>query len=640
MKSLLSTLAFLVFFSIGLLAQAPRGFNYQAIARDNAGSEITNTALEIRIAILSSISPETILWEEQHSVETNDYGLLNLIVGNPDATRIAGVVAEFEEIDWMIRPLFLKTRIYYQNNWYDLGSNALLSVPYSKVADRALSIAGIPLMMDGDTAYFMTNLSVATANKGPALAVVGNELTSEDALFEVRRSDGEVVFGVYNDGVEINVPYSNSGKGPKGGFAIGGFNPSKKGVSEEYFRVTRDSTRIYVNQDATGKGPKGGFAIGGFNPSKAEAVDFMNMTYKNYLIGQNAGESITTGEYNAFFGYQAGMNVKTGNNNVFIGHQSGFNNDNTDNVMIGNRSGYANTGYNNIFVGFEAGRYSSSTTNTTFLGNYAGYNMIGDDNIAIGDNAGRDMNLPEGETYESYGTVVLGIDAGRNVGGSDNTFIGYGAGSRWDGTSGSGSGNTFVGAHAGAGGSLKLGMGNVCVGFNAGYGKVGDNLLYIANDETSTLIYGQFAASGEPKVEISGDLNAVAVVETSDSRYKTNIETLGKTLPALANISGIYYDWNTEEYPDAKFSSDRQIGLLAQEVEQFFPELVSTDRNGYKSLSYGKMTAVLLEAIKEQQKIIEDKNLEIKNLNNRVNNLEDRLTQLESLVTVLISVEK
>lgn len=633
MKSILSSVLLLVLFSALSMAQVPRGFNYQAIARDASGAEIASIALDVRIAILSSLSPEVILWEEQHSLETNDYGLLNLVVGDPAATRIAGMLSDFEDIDWMIKPLFLKTRIYYQNNWLDLGSNMLMSVPYSKVAERAVSLAGIPLMMNGDTAYFMTNLSVATSNRGPALAVIGNELTSEDALFEVRRSDGEVVFGVYNDGVEINVPYSNSGKGPKGGFAIGGFNPSKKGVTEEYFRVTRDSTRVYVNQAATTKGPKGGFAIGGFNPSKAEPVDFMNMTYKNYLIGQNAGESITTGEYNAFFGYQAGMNVKTGSNNVFIGHQSGYNNDNTDNVMIGNRSGYANTGYNNIFVGFEAGRYSSSTTNTTFLGNYAGYNMIGDDNIAIGDNAGRDMNLPEGETYESYGTVVLGIDAGRNVGGNDNTFLGYGAGSRWGGTSGTGSSNTFIGAHAGAGSTQKLGLGNVCIGYRAGYEKEGDNQLYIANDETSTLIYGQFAATGNPKVEISGDLNAVSVVETSDSRFKTNIETLGETLPALVNISGIYYNWNTMEYPDAKFSSDRQIGLLAQEVEKFFPELVSTDKDGYKSLSYGKMTAVLLQAIKEQQVLIEDKDIEISNLNDRVSKLENRLLLLESLVS-------
>ncbi len=46
---------------------------------------------------------------------------------------------------------------------------------------------------------------------------------------------------------------------------------------------------------------------------------------------------------------------------------------------------------------------------------------------------------------------------------------------------------------------------------------------------------------------------------------------------------------------------DKQIGLIAQEVEKVFPELVSTDSEGYKSIAYGKLTAVLIEAIKELQ---------------------------------------
>ncbi len=54
-----------------------------------------------------------------------------------------------------------------------------------------------------------------------------------------------------------------------------------------------------------------------------------------------------------------------------------------------------------------------------------------------------------------------------------------------------------------------------------------------------------------------------------------------------------------------KFDKDRQIGLIAQEVEKVFPELVRTDDNGYKAVSYEKLTVVLLEGIKEQQKQIE-----------------------------------
>ena len=55
--------------------------------------------------------------------------------------------------------------------------------------------------------------------------------------------------------------------------------------------------------------------------------------------------------------------------------------------------------------------------------------------------------------------------------------------------------------------------------------------------------------------------------------------------------------------------------LIAQEVEKILPELVSSDRNGEKSISYGNIVGLLIEAIKEQQKVI--------------NSLNDRLEKLE-----------
>jgi len=67
----------------------------------------------------------------------------------------------------------------------------------------------------------------------------------------------------------------------------------------------------------------------------------------------------------------------------------------------------------------------------------------------------------------------------------------------------------------------------------------------------------------------------------------------------------ISYDWKIKEFPQNHFSSGRQIGIIAQELEQEFPELVNTDKDGYKAIAYDKLTAVLLEAIKSQQKEIE-----------------------------------
>ena len=54
------------------------------------------------------------------------------------------------------------------------------------------------------------------------------------------------------------------------------------------------------------------------------------------------------------------------------------------------------------------------------------------------------------------------------------------------------------------------------------------------------------------------------------------------------------------------FSDDRQIGFSAQEVEKLFPEIVVTDATGYKSVDYGRITPILVEAVKEQQQQIDE----------------------------------
>ncbi|MFA5929114.1 MAG: tail fiber domain-containing protein, partial [Candidatus Margulisiibacteriota bacterium] len=57
--------------------------------------------------------------------------------------------------------------------------------------------------------------------------------------------------------------------------------------------------------------------------------------------------------------------------------------------------------------------------------------------------------------------------------------------------------------------------------------------------------------------------------------------------------------WRTSEFPKHGFSKEKQIGFIAQEVEKVLPELVATDKEGNKLLSYEKLTPVLVEAIKE-----------------------------------------
>lgn len=99
--------------------------------------------------------------------------------------------------------------------------------------------------------------------------------------------------------------------------------------------------------------------------------------------------------------------------------------------------------------------------------------------------------------------------------------------------------------------------------------------------------------------------------DNSDSRLKENINKISNVLENIKNINGVYYDWKIEEFPEKNFDPSRQLGLIAQEVEKVFPEIVSYDDEGYRSLAYGRFVAVLLEAIKEQQTEIESQEKEI-----------------------------
>ncbi|MDM8562053.1 tail fiber domain-containing protein [Candidatus Marithioploca araucensis] len=95
------------------------------------------------------------------------------------------------------------------------------------------------------------------------------------------------------------------------------------------------------------------------------------------------------------------------------------------------------------------------------------------------------------------------------------------------------------------------------------------------------------------KLHVAGKIKG-ELVSPSDQRHKQNIQTLDGSLAKLAQLRGVRFNWKED-------TEEKQIGLVAQEVEKVFPELVSTDSEGYKSIAYGKLTAVLIEAVKELQ---------------------------------------
>lgn len=96
----------------------------------------------------------------------------------------------------------------------------------------------------------------------------------------------------------------------------------------------------------------------------------------------------------------------------------------------------------------------------------------------------------------------------------------------------------------------------------------------------------------------SGTLNATSFNSLSDERSKKNIETIDSALDKTMLLRGVSYTFKDTEV--------NSIGLVAQELEQVIPEVVSTGEDGFKSVSYGNLVGLLVEAIKDQQNQIDE----------------------------------
>lgn len=93
----------------------------------------------------------------------------------------------------------------------------------------------------------------------------------------------------------------------------------------------------------------------------------------------------------------------------------------------------------------------------------------------------------------------------------------------------------------------------------------------------------------------------------SDKRAKINVVNLEKSLDKVLRLRGVSFNWNSEVVPIKFKKQNSSIGLIAQEVEKIIPEVVVTEtieNQELKTVEYGNLTAVLIEAIKEQQEQI------------------------------------
>ena len=366
---------------------------------------------------------------------------------------------------------------------------------------------------------------------------------------------------------------------------------------------------LHTGMGATGWGA---FAANAYNRSSgvgSVALGFHTIAGKpdvdqNGITGDNIGQ------------FSVGWSVRaTGNRAFASGHRTVASG--SDAVAMGNWS-YA-TGDSTISLGKENWAEGASTVAIGFKNHAAGGGSValGQENVSWGT-----TNFTSG-----YQNVAGDTSAGVGTGGSA-TAIGYR-------TVASGrssfSANKYTSAINQASASLGLGttadnFGMLAVGVNNAAG-IGDTSIdpndyggyYYADGEytgsnpgvafvvgngdinSSTGDAGSnpsnaFIVNYDGSATLAGDLTV-----NSDARLKSNIESLGNTVSKLSLIDGKSYTMKSNDQVE-------KIGLLAQEVQKAFPELVKQagDEEGTLSVNYQGMIPVLINAIKEQQQQIEE----------------------------------
>ena|GEM_PF-1307207 len=157
-----------------------------------------------------------------------------------------------------------------------------------------------------------------------------------------------------------------------------------------------------------------------------------------------------------------------------------------------------------------------------------------------------------------------------------------------------------------------------------------DRLFTIGNGANTSNRSDALVILKNGNTSINGDVTVNgSLVESSDIRFKKQFRTIEQPLAKINALNGYYYHW--KDRPD----TTQQVGVIAQEVEAVLPQLVTTDNDGFKAVEYTRLTALLIEGMKEQQKQIEALRAEkdvLKAKVSEINILKAQLAELKALV--------
>jgi hypothetical protein len=310
----------------------------------------------------------------------------------------------------------------------------------------------------------------------------------------------------------------------------------------------------------------------------------------------------TSGLYNTADGYQALNGNTTGGSNTASGYQA----------LFANHAGGSNTA-----DGFQALYFNNSSYNTASGWGALYNNSTGDSNTASGYQA--IYSNQNGVANTASGSLALYA----NTTGSDNTAFGYDA--LENNTTGSFNialgylaANNVSGVH-----SNNIHIGNPGAFTDNGVIKIGSaqTVAYIAG------IYGANNSGIPVYINSSGQLGTTA----SSRRFKEQITDMGDTSSKLLQLRPVNFFYKPE-YDDGSHSL--QYGLIAEEVEKVYPEMVAYDKDGQiMTVKYQLLAPMLLNEVQKQNARLQSQAEAIQAQQDENRKLEDRLATLEALLS-------
>ena len=308
---------------------------------------------------------------------------------------------------------------------------------------------------------------------------------------------------------------------------------------------------------------------------------------KNTIIGQNNAQNLgMNASFNSIIGYEAARDLTDGSHNIILGYWAGLATNGDSNVFIGNQAGKFNEGFKNTLIGNLAG-LESDGNNLTIIGAESGTLNSASRSIALG--------------YQAK----VGCDNCAAIGGTDLYAVDVGIGLS----------NPQTPLH------IK----------NKLDGALNPEAITIEDiDDTETwelYTFGNFLAFDRNGVN-------VAYIDPSDgSYYTTVVNNLKKNISPLENVLNRIKKLEAYTY-QLKGQNDTQsaVGVIAQELESAFPELIKTiGKQLY--VNYDSFGPIAIQAIKEQQQIIDA-------LRETNDVLSERIKRIEDLISGLAKSQK